>query len=438
MISDTRLLKVVWICSFSNPKVREHLPIKKNLFRRILYIVKGSYFREGSDMAVWNTNAIAEMEKMEGIELHVICPVRDLARYEVRYVENNIHYYFFREQDSRLSQFLIHQVFYKYSYKFKTNRKYIKSVVNEVIPDVVHVIGAENPFYSLSLLDVPETIPIILQLQTLLIRLVDVTKDASQRVDFKYKGRLETELINKATYIGTTVKEFQDYIFFFFFPDAKILNISLAMGNIIDLKEYPKEFDFVYFANDISKACLECIEAFLLAWKKRPAIKLNVIGSYSAEYRKKLDDKIAQYKATDNVIFEGRLPSHDDVIKQIKKSKFALIPLKMDFVPNTIREAMANGLPVVTTITDGTPSLNAKRESVLLSEQGDYQAMADNMLRLIDNTGLQKMLRENAAITESENLNNQKVIEDYCKAYRACVEYKESLTPIPEELISIR
>ena len=189
MISDTRLLKVVWICSFSNPKVREHLPIKKNLFRRILYIVKGSYFREGSDMAVWNTNAIAEMEKMEGIELHVICPVRDLARYEVRYVENNIHYYFFREQDSRLSQFLIHQVFYKYSYKFKTNRKYIKSVVNEVIPDVVHVIGAENPFYSLSLLDVPETIPIILQLQTLLIRLVDVDVVSNHHLRLRIEQR---------------------------------------------------------------------------------------------------------------------------------------------------------------------------------------------------------------------------------------------------------
>ena len=47
------------------------------------------------------------MEKMEGIELHVICPVRDLARYEVRYVENNIHFIFPKNPDTSLDHLIL-------------------------------------------------------------------------------------------------------------------------------------------------------------------------------------------------------------------------------------------------------------------------------------------------------------------------------------------
>lgn len=428
-------IKVVWICSFSNPKVRERLPVKVNFLRRTIYRLKGRSFREGSDMAIWNTNGIEEMENMEDVELYVICPIRDLSKREVRYTEKNIHYCFFREQDSGLFQFLIHQIFFKHSYKFKKNRKYIKRIIDEVKPDIVHVMGAENPFYSLALLDIPRTIPTIIQLQTLLIKFVNVTKDKNQKIDFYYKGQIEKELINNATYVGATVKEFKDYILNNINPDARILDITLAMGNKINLDKCHKDFDFVYFANDISKAGLEAIESFVLARKQKPGITMDIVGSYSEDFKKKLDDKLLEYHANNAVTFEGRLPSHDDVIKQIRKSRFALIPLKIDIVPNTLREAMANGLPVVTTITDGTPSLNEKRESVLLSAQGDFQAMADNMLRLMDDDELQNRLRNNAAITDGEYLSNRIVIEDYCKAYRACIDNHLNNIPLPEGLL---
>ena len=49
---------------------------------------------------------------------------------------------------------------------------------------------------------------------------------------------------------------------------------------------------------------------------------------------------------------------------------------------------MAYGLPVITTITPGTPKLNDNRESVLLSPIGNHQAMADNMIKLLENKDL--------------------------------------------------
>lgn len=432
---ERKQIRVAWICHFSNAKVREKLHVKENLLRKLVYKIKGKAFREGTDMAVWNSNAIEEMEKMESIELHVICPVRDLGTREVRYVENGIYYYFFREQDSSLLNFSIHHLFIMHSYRWKTNRSIIKNIISEIKPDIVHVFGAENPFYSLAILDIPKTTPTIIQLQTLLSRLVDVTDVKSQKIDFYYKGQIEQEIFNKATFIATGLKEFGDYILANINPRAKILNLFLAMGNKINLEPCEKEFDFVYFANDISKAADVAIEAFILAHKKNPQITLDIVGSYKEGFKKELRNRLSNNNAIDAVFFEGRLPTHSDVIKQIRKAKFALIPLKIDFVPNTIREAMANGLPVVTTVTDGTPALNIKRESVLLSGQGDYQAMADNMLKLMADDKLQSKLRQNAALTDSEYMNNKDIVQSYCDAYRACIDYFCNNIPIPSNLL---
>ena len=38
----------------------------------------------------------------------------------------------------------------------------------------------------------------------------------------------------------------------------------------------------------------------------------------------------------DAVTFEGMLPTHDDVIAQIRKSRFALLPLRIDLTSGTI------------------------------------------------------------------------------------------------------
>jgi len=417
-------IRVAWICSFSNPHMREILNLKPSLMMKIIGKLTGKPFGKPFDSAIWNTNAIEEMKKRDDVELHVICPVRNLSKQEVKYEENGIRYYFFREENSNIFRFVYHHLFTEYTSQYKKNRKIIKGFIGEIKPDVVHVMGAENPYYSLALLDVPENIPTIIQLQALLDRLKGVVKEKKDISECYHKGLMERRIINKADYIGTPLKEFRDYILENIKPDAKFVDTSLAMGNKIDLSPRNTEFDFVYLSVDISKAGLEAIEAFAIAQKKNPSITLDIVGGYDDAFKKTLDAKIEEYHLADAVKFEGKLPSHDDVIKQIRKAKYALLPLKFDFVPNTLREMMANGLPVVTTITDGTPDLNERRESVLLSPQDDFQAMADNMIRLLDDEELKTRLTQNAALTESEYLSNAHVVEKYCKTYQMCLSTK--------------
>lgn len=98
-----------------------------------------------------------------------------------------------------------------------------------------------------------------------------------------------------------------------------------------------------------------------------------------------------------------------------------MLPLKIDLVSGTIRESMACGLPVVTTITPATPILNKKRECVLLSETGDHKAMAENMLRLVRDPQYASTISDNCVQTANERITNKEIVENYIKVYYDCL-----------------
>ena len=107
----------------------------------------------------------------------------------------------------------------------------------------------------------------------------------------------------------------------------------------------------------------------------------------------------------------------------------------MDILPGTVREAMANGLVVLTSITEGTPSLNEKRESVLLSPVCDYEKMADDMLKVLENPDYAKSLRENAWKIAEERSSNREVIQKWVDSYKACLAYCKEGIPVPSTLV---
>ena len=213
------------------------------------------------------------------------------------------------------------------------------------------------------------------------------------------------------------------------------MNTRLVIGEKANLAESEKQFDFVYFANFIGKSVDLAIEAFGIAHSQQPSLTLDIIGGTSEEEVQKLMSRMEELGCKDAVTIEGKLPTHDDVIKQIRKARIALLPLKIDMVSGTVREAMWNGLPVITTITQGTPLLNEKRESVLLSEIGDYKALANNMIILSNDSALFERLQKNAVITVDELYgDNQGRAREWVEVYNACIDNFRNGTPLPESV----
>src|SRR5690606_6929318 len=85
----------------------------------------------------------------------------------------------------------------------------------------------------------------------------------------------------------------------------------------------------------------------------------------------------------------------------------------------------------ITMKTHGTPLLNEKRRSVLISEQNDIQGMADNMCKLIESPALVQELTVNSLITLRERYSNTRSMRQLTEVYRAIIAHHTNQTPIP-------
>lgn len=428
-------IRVLWLCSVSNAEMREHYQTKAGPVLQWIYKKFKHTTTDDKDHAQWDTNAIKEIEKRDDVELHVVCPKRFLTKKYVDFEMNGVYYHLFRDQNSSLIPWLYSQTIAKFSSRYQRNRKRIKHIIETVKPDIVHVIGAENPQYSLAALGIPDSIPVIVQLQALLCSLEAVTRIPFERKDYHYKGEIEKEIFKKVPFIGTPVPSFAEYIKRNLDTKATILNIGLALTEPVYKENNEKEYDFVYFSGNLSKGADLALKSFAIAHQKYPNITLDVIGGYTDELKSTLDGIVEEKQLKDSVTFEGFLPTHEDVILQIRKAKYALLPITMDILPGTVREAMANGLVVLTSITEGTPTLNEKMESVLLSPVCDYKKMAEDMITVLENPDYAKSLRENAWKIAEERSSNREVIQKWVNSYKACLAYCKEGIPVPSTLV---
>lgn len=417
-MKQNKKIKVVWICHFSNEQIRNHL---RFAHWTPSAIVRSIFKRKGflNDFAVWNTNAIREFEKFtDDIELHIVAPHSAISGKVQNFELNGIHYHFFASQtDSLYTHIKTRLGIQIIQTSYTKNSKIILNLLKSINPDIIHLIGAENPHYSESALDIPKEKPLIVSLQTLMSDPDFFNNYPISKVDYDYRCGLEQQIIKHASFIALKSDRFRNIIIEHIKPHAKFLDMSLAVGENINLTPTEKVFDFIYFAADIAKAVDYAIEAFALAKKIHSNITLHIVGGYSDSLMQNLKNQMTELGLGDEVSFTGKLPTHDDVINEIRKARFALLPLKIDLVSGTIREAMANGLPVVTTITPATPKLNEKRESVLLSLKGDHQAMADNMIKLLQSETLVKEIQQNAVMTLNERYDNYSVMNVWRKNY---------------------
>ena len=315
----------------------------------------------------------------------------------------------------------------------------IRKLINHIRPDIIHLFGLENPYYAVGILNDYKHVITIAQLQTLVNDPNFKNNYPIDAKEYDYIASVEETIIKKVDYIGTNVTKFRQIIKDKIHPNTVFLNTRLLLKEPIVTDRFEKQYDFVYFAANINKAVDLAIEAFALAHKQKPEITLDIVGGYEIGFKQYLDSILVEKGISDAVTFEGKLPTHEDVLNKIRKARFALLPLKVDLVSGTIREAMSNGIPVLTTDTgeSGTQKLNKKRATVLISPIGDHQALADNMLLLLSNKEMVETLRNNAYQTRSEITSNAAGAQRYIEAYKACIDHSLKDMPLPKEVTEI-
>jgi glycosyltransferase involved in cell wall biosynthesis len=122
------------------------------------------------------------------------------------------------------------------------------------------------------------------------------------------------------------------------------------------------------------------IRAFARVKLAIPAARLTIAGS--GPERSSLEDLVVALKLSDSVRFTGRL--ENEVIKQLYQEADLMVNSSLvDNMPNSILEALASGVPVVSTNVGGVPFLVTHEKNALLVPPGEPIKMANAMLAVL-------------------------------------------------------
>jgi len=426
-------MKIAWICHFSNENVRERLPLSNRYFFNFLKKLLGKERKTiYTDFAPWVNNLIQEFENFQDIELHIIAPHKGIKKFVVEFEFNGIHYHFLKPDFLLLPGKLFDRIFKERQKEFRLNRFLVKKLIKKIKPDLINLIGTENPYYSITALDIKD-IPLYVSAQTVYTN-PDRLK-LSGRVS-KLNWDVEMKIHKKATYFGCSGRMHRDLVLRNN-PDAIVFKMFFPIQKSAEIKDVSKEFDFVFFAAGVTpkKGIEDALEALALVKKMKSNVTLNVVGRCNPDYKQVLLQKMDRLGLKNNVSYNEYFPVHAHMHQHVKKGRFALVPVKLDVIPGTVIEAILLDLPVITYKTSGTPYLNKDGETVLLADIGDIGKLAENMLLLLNNPEKAEQLKKTAKTFVEKEFDNTQSARRLVENYRAVIENYHYAIPIPKRLI---
>jgi len=148
------------------------------------------------------------------------------------------------------------------------------------------------------------------------------------------------------------------------------------------------------------------IRAFAKLGKTHKNIALTLIGD--GKLRGKMESLVDFLNLSDSIQFVGML-SHEEVQREMEASDIFLSPNatagdgNREGIPNTIKEAMATGLPVVSTYHAGIPELVIDKKTGFLVPEKNVDALVDRLGYLIAHPELwEKLGRKGREVVEEK------------------------------------
>jgi glycosyltransferase involved in cell wall biosynthesis len=132
------------------------------------------------------------------------------------------------------------------------------------------------------------------------------------------------------------------------------------------------------------------LRAFAAIRRARPDARLTVAGS--GPKLGELQKLCAELQVTDAVRFTGRL-ENDDIAELYRDADILLNPSLADNMPISLLEAMASGVPIVSTNVGGIPYLVEHGKSAMLVPPRHPDEMAVCSLRILEDPLLGERLR---------------------------------------------
>jgi len=401
-------LKVIWICHFSNSEIQEKL----KPFKRI------------NEFAPWITSLIKVIEEEENIELNVISPHEYISGYK-KFTLRGIIYHFFNAHipiwGRHWPGFLKIDDWTNYLF----NKIIVHRIVNKIKPDIIHLHGAENAYYSSTINQFKDKYPILITLQGFLHKVID----QNSSIQLKKRARCEFKIYKSFMHFGIRSVEMGKVIQSLN-PNA-ILHwhgYGIKISSPVIKTNILKKYDLVYFAR-ITK--IKGIEDFLkvvsLLKQEINNISAIIIGPSSPDYLLYLKNLASNLFITENIKWIGFLPTQLEVHKAALQARISVLPVKYDMIPGTIVESMYLKIPVVTYNVGSIPEVNAKEKVIMVVEKDDIRGMVDAIKSLLYDENLYHSLANKAYQRIIEMIDYDNVKNDLLQAYNSVIDdYKNN------------
>jgi glycosyltransferase involved in cell wall biosynthesis len=159
------------------------------------------------------------------------------------------------------------------------------------------------------------------------------------------------------------------------------------------------------------------LRALALLRARHPRARMTIAGT--GPEMERLKALAVELGLGEAVRFAGRL-DRDAMAALYRSADVAINPSTVDNMPNSVLEALACGVPVVSTDVGGVPFIVRHGETALLVGARDAQAMADAMARLLDDAALRCRLRE-AGLAEVQRYTWARVAPVLASIYQAAL-----------------
>jgi glycosyltransferase involved in cell wall biosynthesis len=148
--------------------------------------------------------------------------------------------------------------------------------------------------------------------------------------------------------------------------------------------------------------------------QRYPTAEFLIIGRGHLEAA--LRQQIDESRLSDNVRLPGFVPN---VAEQMPRWDMLVLPSLWDPFPQVILEAMANGLPVIAGAVDGALEMVANGETGLLVPPADAGALAQAILRLLDDHALARQMGRQGRARLAELFSVERVVSQFDALYQS-------------------
>lgn len=181
-------------------------------------------------------------------------------------------------------------------------------------------------------------------------------------------------------------------------------NLILAVGRLTRIKGY----------SDLIKAC---------AVLKSRAFPFRCVIVGEGEDRRELEGLIEAKELTGRVILKGALPQEETRAYYGRAWVFVLPSVdsldgNRDGIPNVLMEAMASGVPVITTTNSGQPELIRDGLDGLLVRPRSPAQLAEAVMAVCSSDALRERLARAARKRIVEDFDNRKTIDPLVRLFR--------------------